>query len=82
MWHRVPCLAAISEAPREVLVEGETGVLVPYADAQAIATALIELLSNRARSIAMGSAGRRRAEERFVYQRFKRDLLANLRPGG
>lgn len=81
MWHGIPCLAAISEAPREVLVEGETGVLVPYGDTNAIATSLIELLSDPERRITMGRAGRRRAEELFVYDRFKRDLLANLRSG-
>lgn len=81
MWHGIPCIAARSEAPQEVLSAGETGVFVPFGDAAAIAGALGELLSDSERRIAMGRAGRQRADELFVFDRFKRVLLANLQLG-
>jgi phosphatidylinositol alpha-1,6-mannosyltransferase len=77
----LPCLGSTADAAREVIVEGETGLLVPFGDAGAIAGAVGALLSDPARARAMGEAGRRTALARFGYERFRRDLLAALDPG-
>jgi glycosyltransferase involved in cell wall biosynthesis len=44
---------------------GVTGIIVPPADAEALAQALSELLGNTTLSVRLGEAGRRRAEEEF-----------------
>lgn len=46
---------------REEVVDGETGLLVPVADADALAAALAMLAADPVRRTAMGSAGRSRA---------------------
>lgn len=49
----------------EVNRNGETGLIVPPADAAALATAIGELMSNEQLRAAMGEAGRRRAAENY-----------------
>jgi glycogen synthase len=51
----------------EVVVPGETGLLVPPADPRALADALNRVLRDRAAAHAMGRAGRRRVEEHFSW---------------
>lgn len=51
--------------PRELVADGETGLLVPPGDARALAEALGALLSDRERAVAMGRAARERALARF-----------------
>jgi glycosyltransferase involved in cell wall biosynthesis len=80
MWFGLPCIGTTADAASQVIVAGETGELVPYGDAAALAKALVELLSDRERATRMGEAGARRAREHFGYGRFRRDLLAALRP--
>ncbi|HLC41478.1 MAG TPA: glycosyltransferase family 4 protein [Methylomirabilota bacterium] len=48
-----------------VVVDGETGLLVPPSDPDALAKAIIALLTNPERCRAMGEAGRRRALAEF-----------------
>ena len=81
MWHGLPCIGSTADAAGQVIVDGQTGRLVPYADARASAGAVAELLSDPARAREMGEAGRRRARERFTYQRFRADLLEALELG-
>ena len=52
--------------PREIVVAGETGLLVPPDDPPALARALAELLDNPARTEAMGRAGFERFETHFT----------------
>ncbi len=61
-----PVVATDGGALREIVVPGETGLLVPMGNAPAMARALAELLANPARAIEMGDAGRRRVGERFT----------------
>jgi glycosyltransferase involved in cell wall biosynthesis len=53
----------------EVVAEGETGLLVPPGDAQALAGAVISLLHNPERRRRMGAAGRQRALASFSLAR-------------
>jgi glycosyltransferase involved in cell wall biosynthesis len=50
---------------QEAIVDGETGVLVPPRNAPALARAILGLLEDERRLRTMGSAGRKRVEQRF-----------------
>jgi phosphatidylinositol alpha-1,6-mannosyltransferase len=78
MWFGLPCLGATADAAGQVIVDGETGSLVPYGDVGAIARALIEMLSEPERARRLGDAARRHARQRFGYDRFRSDLLTAL----
>lgn len=67
-----PCIALRETAPAEILVDGETGRLVPQKDPAALGDALVELLGDPARARTMGEAGRRRYEREFTARAFER----------
>lgn len=52
----------------EMVVHGETGLLAPPGDAQALADSLAMLLEDAEKAKAMGRAGRHRAQERFSLE--------------
>ena len=53
----------------EIVVHGETGMLIPPRDTDALAAAIIDLLQNRLKAKDMGEAGRIRAGKRFsIYK--------------
>ncbi|MDX9690687.1 MAG: glycosyltransferase family 4 protein [Alphaproteobacteria bacterium] len=53
---------------RDAILAGETGLLVPVKDAKALAEATKELITQPAKRHAMGTKGRRLAEETFDIQ--------------
>jgi len=53
----------------EIVVHGETGLLVPPADPRALAAAVRELLDDPGRAARLGVAGRRRAQAEFGLAR-------------
>lgn len=61
----LPVVASRVGGIPEVVVDGETGRLVPAADATALKTALGELLDDPPRRLEMGLAGRKRVETTF-----------------
>ena len=63
-----PVVATTAGAFPEVIANGETGVLVPPADARALADVIAALLADPARRAAMGAAGARRIEEHFSWR--------------
>jgi len=65
----VPIVATKCGAIPEVVADGETGILVPPEDPQAIAEAVIYLLKNPRLRKKMGSAGRKRVKEMFTVER-------------
>ena len=63
-----PVVATTAGAFPEVIADGETGLLVPPADARALADAIEALLSDPSRRVAMGAAGVRRIEQQFSWR--------------
>jgi glycosyltransferase involved in cell wall biosynthesis len=49
----------------EIVVHGETGLLVPPADGDALAKAILSILEDKEVALRFGRAGRKRIEERF-----------------
>ncbi len=69
----------------EIVVDGETGLIVPRADHDRLAHAIIELASDLPRAAAMGRAGRERALDRVPAGTLHRadggPLRGGARPG-
>ena len=63
----------------EVVVDGETGWLVPPGDEAALARALRDALADPARARRMGEAGRRRVEAHFSWDRIADRTVAVYR---
>ncbi len=72
-------VATDAGGPREIVVNGETGVLAPPGDADAMAEAIAGLLSDPETARAMGREGRRRYLELYTAERMARDTLAVYR---
>ncbi|MEX2247044.1 MAG: glycosyltransferase family 4 protein [Dehalococcoidia bacterium] len=69
-------VASDAGALPELVVHGETGLVVPAADPPALAAALEALLADGAGCRAMGAAGRVRVLERFTWDRTARETEA------
>lgn len=76
MAHGKPVIAADSAATPEVVVHGETGLLVPYGDRDNLAAAIVALASDPKRARAMGERGRERLLQLFSHQRYLNDIRA------
>lgn len=63
----------------EIVAEGESGLLVPANDPEALANAVGALLADPARAALMGAAGRRRVETLFSIERCAADYEAVYR---
>ena len=80
-----PVIATDGGGTRELLVDGETGVLVPPQDAQRMAGAIERLLDDADLRRMMGNAGRRRVQDEFSLGRLvdrHRALYAKAAAGG
>lgn len=78
MSHGVPVVASRVGGLPEVVLDGETGVLVPPGDADALASALRSLLLDEGRRRYLGAAGRVRAQRAFDRETQVEDLIALL----
>jgi glycosyltransferase involved in cell wall biosynthesis len=67
MAHGRPVVASAVGGLNDLVVDGETGVLVPPRDPRALRSALEQLLGDRDLRLALGAAGRERARERFSW---------------
>jgi glycosyltransferase involved in cell wall biosynthesis len=65
----LPIVATRVSAIPEIVVDRETGLLVPAGDDEAVAAGLVELIDAPARRAAFGEAGRRRALDEFSVAR-------------
>jgi glycosyltransferase involved in cell wall biosynthesis len=67
-----PVVAIEGTGAQDAVQQGETGLLVPPRDPEALAAAIIALLRDEAKSQAMGLAGREVVESRFTLARMIR----------
>ena len=70
----LPVVASDWAGPRDVVLDGATGILCPARDAGAFAEALRRLAQDNALRQSMGSAGRRRYEGSFTEEAFIRNV--------
>jgi glycosyltransferase involved in cell wall biosynthesis len=74
-----PVVATRVSAVPEVVVDGETGILVPPRDPQALAGAIIRLCRDPAERRRLGNNGYRRVRERFTADRMVDETMAVYR---
>ena len=70
----LPVVATRAGGIPDVVVEGETGLLVPSYEPETFAAALRQLLTDPVQRRVMGDAGRRRADRLFSAERYARDV--------
>jgi glycosyltransferase involved in cell wall biosynthesis len=68
MAHGKPVVASAVGGLLDLVVDGETGLLVPPGDVDALREALERLLGDRALRRSLGEAGRARARDRFGWE--------------
>ncbi|HEX7084778.1 MAG TPA: glycosyltransferase [Vicinamibacterales bacterium] len=71
MARGLPCVALRDSAAAEIVADGVTGVLAASREPDALAAALIPLLADRERRVAMGEAARARVTHEFSRARFE-----------
>lgn len=71
----VPVVATNGGGLPELVVEGETGLLVERGDAPALAEAVLHLLGNESLRRSMAKAGRERALRLFSWDKIAQDVL-------
>lgn len=64
-----PIVATRVSAIPEIMVDGETGILVPPKDPNSLAEAIIRLVQNPSRAREMGRKGRERLEKEFSVEK-------------
>ncbi len=75
----LPVVATRIGGPAEIVVDGETGYLVPEEDPEAIAEAVLRLVSNFEVLREMGTAGRQRVLQLFDIRRCAKEYLELFR---
>jgi glycosyltransferase involved in cell wall biosynthesis len=75
----VPIVASQVGGVPEVVVSGETGILVPPADASALAEAMRTLLENAALRCKLGTTAANMVRECFSAQRMAEEIAALYR---
>jgi len=69
-----PVVATAIGGIPEVVIDGETGILVPPKNTDDIAGAIIELLKNPGKANTMGQKGAQRVKEKFTTQHMLVDI--------
>lgn len=78
MAYALPCVGSSNDAMPEIIEDGHTGYIVPPEDSEEIADRICELLLNPQRARELGTAGRRRVEERFLWEHVIDQMLPVL----
>ncbi len=77
-----PVIASRAASLPEIVTDGETGLLIPPNDPEAIAAAIGQLRADPVLWASMSTAARRRVEERFTWSRVAERCLAAYRELG
>jgi glycosyltransferase involved in cell wall biosynthesis len=75
MAHRKPVVASRTGGIPDKVVSGESGLLVPPGDEDALAFAVRDALSSKERLVRWGAKGRATVEERFSWARRVKDVV-------
>lgn len=67
MAHSTPCVVTRVGAFDEIVIDGESGIVVPSADADALGVALSRVLDDDELATSMGDAARRRVEDELNW---------------
>ena len=70
----VPCVSFDIDGAPEVVIEGETGYIVPPSDARALSERVSQLLSDADLRRRMGDAGRRLVDPMFRAEKMVADI--------
>jgi glycosyltransferase involved in cell wall biosynthesis len=70
----LPVIAPDRNGPTEIVLDGETGLLVDPKDVDALAAAIVRLAGDADERASFGAAGRRRAEAAFSLGRYHDDI--------
>lgn len=86
MSHGLPVVTTTGDGPESIVVDGETGLLVPPGEAPALAVAILRLLDDPDLAQRMGQAGRQRIATVYSLERIAKLMdalyqeLLGLRP--
>lgn len=69
MAYGLPCIGVQSDAMKEIISDGETGILVPPDDPLALADAMLRLTRDNDLRLRLGRAGRKRVETLFTWDK-------------
>jgi glycosyltransferase involved in cell wall biosynthesis len=78
MMFGLPVVATDWRGLPDIVLNGETGFLVPPKDAKSIAERLERLISDPDLRRTMGAAGRRRYQEKFTIEKFRSSMEGAL----
>jgi phosphatidylinositol alpha-1,6-mannosyltransferase len=78
MANGLPCICGDGDAAREVVVNEETGLVVPYAHPEQLADALQRLIESPDLREQMGQAGKARYEAQFTEAAFEERFIGFL----
>lgn len=78
MAYSKPVVAGAHGGTPEVVVDGQTGLLVKHDDMANLGHAIVSLLLDPARCQAMGEAGRERVHTAYSYERFRSSIFSLL----
>lgn len=75
MAMKLPVVASASGGVLDIVLPGETGLLVPPKDADALAEALLKLIDNPQLCLRLGEAARKRVVDHFNFENYIRELI-------
>lgn len=78
MFHGLPCIGSIHDAAGEVILDGETGLLVDQGDLADIASKTIALLKQPELRRRFGQKGFQRLQSQFSFDQFQAAFLRSL----
>jgi alpha-maltose-1-phosphate synthase len=78
MAHHLPCIVTTAGGIAELVVDGETGLVIPPERPEILADGLLDLLSNTQKRQQMGQAGAKRVAEELNWDRVVERMLPYL----